>query len=476
MSDFKFACPACGQRLSANDDYVGHQINCPSCQAAITVPPNPSAPPAEPVRSSIAIATPPGMPPPPAPPKVARLSVSALNEQPDHAAGASSDLARLGMAGYQSHKVLKTKKSYSGVMTAVVAVVLIAGSAYLNRDWLQAKWKSWRGPTAEEKAAVAAAAAAAAKPVEPPELTASEIMQKVVQVYKGLPSFTSTVKSTAIIDLSAVSPALAAAGPKTVSSEITLKMNKPLSFRVDMTTLTATSNATVMGWDAGNGAFLQSGSRRTKVASEDELFSRFTSGSSIGLNVGVGDIIRLFLDGTKPGLDDPNIQWARGTDAKLNDQQCYVLAGTVKLQPVMIWVNRRTFLIPQTSIVLQAVMTNSASLDDDQMKAALKDWQRALVKLYRLDDAQIKEELKAENNGKDPTLLQVDTVKKWRKTTSTVVDMYDNIQTNITIAMTDLVPAAPVAPARATAPEPMQGGGGGAVGGGGGRGGGRRGR
>ena len=47
MSDFKFACPACGQRLSANDDYVGHQINCPSCQAAITVPPNPSAPPAE---------------------------------------------------------------------------------------------------------------------------------------------------------------------------------------------------------------------------------------------------------------------------------------------------------------------------------------------------------------------------------------------------------------------------------------------
>jgi len=413
------------------------------------------------------------MPPPPAPPKVARLSVSALNEQPDHAAGASSDLARLGMAGYQSHKVLKTKKSYSGVMTAVVAVVLIAGSAYLNRDWLQAKWKSWRGPTAAEKAAAEKAAAAAAKPVEPPELTAAEIMQKVVQVYKGLPSFSSTVKSTAMIDLSAVSPALAAAGPKTVSSELTLKMSKPLNFRVDMTTLTATTNVTVMGWDAGNGAFLQTGSRRTKLASDEDLFSRFTSGSSIGLNVGVGDIIRLFAEGSKPGLDNPDIQWARSTPAKLNDQQCYVLAGTVRLQPVMVWVNQRTFLIPQTSIVLRADMTNLASADDDQIKAALKDWQRALVTLYRLDDAQIKEELKAENNGKDPTLLQVDSVKKWRKTTSTVVDMYDNIQTNITIAMTDLVPAAPVAPPRATAPEPMQGGVGG---GGGGRGGGRRGR
>ena len=217
MSDFKFACPTCGQRLSANDDYVGHQINCPACHAAIMVPANPSAPPAEPVRSSIAIATPPGMPPPPAPPKVARLSVSALGSPAEHAPGAPSDPDRLGMAGYQSHKALKTKKSYSGLITAVVAVVLIGVSAYLNRDWLKAKWKSWRGPTAEEKAA--AAAAAAKPPPPPPEMTASEIMEKVAEVYKELPSFSSTGKSIAMIDLSAVSPALAAAGPKMVSSD-----------------------------------------------------------------------------------------------------------------------------------------------------------------------------------------------------------------------------------------------------------------
>jgi len=445
--------------MSANDDYVGHQINCPSCQAAITVPPNPEA---ELARPSIAIATPPGMPPPPAPPKVARLSVSASNTPQAHAPAPDPD--KLGSAAYQALQTHKPKKNYSGVIAAVLAVLIIGASAYYYRDWLKAKWKDIRGPTAAEKAAAAAAAAEAAKPPPPPpELTAAEIMQKVAEVYKRMPSFSSTGKST-FLDLGAISPAQPAATPKTTSCDITLKMGKPLNFRIDM----ATPTATVIGWSTnGNGDFVQANNRRVRLGSDEELFNRFTSGSSIGITVGVGEIVRLFEEGAKPDLDNPAIEWARGPDATLNGQTNYVLAGTVKLQPVMIWVNRKSFLISQTQVALTAAMTNAAKLDDAQLKTMLKDWQMELVKPYRLDDAQIKEELKAENNGKDPTLLQIANVKKWQKITATVTDTYDSIQTNATFAAADFQPDAP-SPSnmRSGAPQP---GGGGAPGAGGGR-------
>ena len=331
-----------------------------------------------------------------------------------------------GSAIYQAHMAHKPKKSYTGLIFALAAVALIGVSGYLNRDWLTAKWKSLRGPSAAE---IAAANQPPPTPPPPPEMTPVEIMQKVAEVYKAMPSFSSTGKSTAIIDMSAISPALAAAGPKTASSDLTLKMSKPLSFHIEMTTPTATSNVTLMGWSTGNGDFIQSNNRRVQMPSDEDLFSRFTSGSSIGVSVGVGEIIRLFMEGTKPGLDNPGIEWTRTKDENLNSQPCYVLAGMVKLQVVMVWVNRRSFLIPQTRVILVGAAGAAG-----------------------IDDAKIKQELKAENNGKEPTLLQIDTVKKRLKAAGMVTDTYDNIQTNITLAMTDLVPPAPVPAMSAGAP------------------------
>jgi uncharacterized membrane protein YgcG len=107
-----------------------------------------------------------------------------------------------------------------------------------------------------------------------------------------------------------------------------------------------------------------------------------------------------------------------------------------------------------------------------------------------LDDAKIKETLKAQNNGKDPSPLQITIFKNMQKTTGTVTETYSGIKTNVTLAMADFQPPAPVAPvAKApAAAAPGQGGvggygggmGGGGYGGGGGMGGGggggRRGR
>jgi hypothetical protein len=38
MSDFRFACPHCGQRITGDARYKGTEITCPACQKSLTVP------------------------------------------------------------------------------------------------------------------------------------------------------------------------------------------------------------------------------------------------------------------------------------------------------------------------------------------------------------------------------------------------------------------------------------------------------
>jgi DNA-directed RNA polymerase subunit RPC12/RpoP len=38
MPEFKFSCPQCGQHLSGNEQWSGHQIRCPTCATTLTVP------------------------------------------------------------------------------------------------------------------------------------------------------------------------------------------------------------------------------------------------------------------------------------------------------------------------------------------------------------------------------------------------------------------------------------------------------
>jgi hypothetical protein len=38
MSDFRFACPHCGQRIAGDTKYQSQEITCPACQTTLTVP------------------------------------------------------------------------------------------------------------------------------------------------------------------------------------------------------------------------------------------------------------------------------------------------------------------------------------------------------------------------------------------------------------------------------------------------------
>jgi hypothetical protein len=44
MAEFKFSCPQCGQHISGNEQWSGHQIQCPACATTLTVPGAPSPP------------------------------------------------------------------------------------------------------------------------------------------------------------------------------------------------------------------------------------------------------------------------------------------------------------------------------------------------------------------------------------------------------------------------------------------------
>jgi DNA-directed RNA polymerase subunit RPC12/RpoP len=70
MTEFKFLCPECGQKLSGDVAYRGTQIACPTCQKTITIP---AAAPA-PVMPAAGTGVAPGNaapPPPPPPPRSA---------------------------------------------------------------------------------------------------------------------------------------------------------------------------------------------------------------------------------------------------------------------------------------------------------------------------------------------------------------------------------------------------------------------
>ena len=377
MSDFKFACPGCGQRIAVNDNYVGHQINCPACQAPIVVPANPAAPAAPVViKTSLGAGIPTAAPPPPGAPT--KLGIAATSTAHAHSSVPVPAPSQQGSAAYRAHTARKPEKSYSGLIVGVVAVALIGLSAFLNRGTLESKWKAWHGPSPAE---VAATNKPPPPPPPPPELTAAEIMEKVVAVYKEMPSFVATNRATAVMDMSAISPALAAAGPKTTNETMTLKMSKqPPGFRIDMTIPTALTNITLTGWSVGAGDFVQANNKRAKVASHDDLFNRFNAGASAFVTVGMGDIVRLFTEDTSGDLAKAGLEWTRQKDERLSGQACYVLAGTVRFQNVLLWVNRKTFQIAQTRVVLDG-------------KSPLAD----------MDDAQIKEAWKAQNNGKEPS-------------------------------------------------------------------------
>jgi hypothetical protein len=336
-----------------------------------------------------------------------------------------------GSARFEALQARKAKKSHTGLIAGVSAVVVIGVAAFFCRGWITAKWNNYRGTPAAEEAATNQ------PPPPPPELTVEEIWQHVGAAYKGLPSLSATGKSVTVLDMSQANPAAAGAGTQSLPADLTIKLGRPDNYRVDVDQQLGPATMSSVGWSAGKGDFLMVNNKRMKEPSSGPVLSGMGAG-------GAAMMANLFFHSGGEVPSYAGMGWSRTNGAPIPGQPCYVLVGTMVLRPTLIWVSKKTFLIHQLQVVLEG-KTNAVDMDD----------------------AKIKEALMAANDGQPVTPAQITqfkaTMKAMSKIKGTITDTFKDFQTNASLAISDFEPAPSGA---APAAQPRGGGAGGGIGGG----------
>jgi hypothetical protein len=122
MADIKFSCPHCGQHISCEELWCGHQIQCPACQNNLMVPHAPPPP---------AAAVPgPAVTEPPVP------------SRPKLAAG-SCQAAHLAVAGAvpQRQRVARPPKARNSLLQFAVSAVVLGLLAWAGLVFLPPLFK-----------------------------------------------------------------------------------------------------------------------------------------------------------------------------------------------------------------------------------------------------------------------------------------------------------------------------------------------
>jgi DNA-directed RNA polymerase subunit RPC12/RpoP len=114
MADFKFTCAHCGQEIELDELWSGHQIQCPTCQKEVTVPPKPDAPP----HATFAAAK----------PGQARLSIGA-----SHAERSATARPVAPQAALLEQKLAQAKQGQKGsykkwIAPSILVIALIVGA------------------------------------------------------------------------------------------------------------------------------------------------------------------------------------------------------------------------------------------------------------------------------------------------------------------------------------------------------------
>jgi len=163
MADFRFTCAHCGQEIELDELWTGHQIQCPSCQQELTVPPKP-APAGGGLRAGFAAAK----------PGQSRLSIGASQTE-----RSTTTRAVAPQAAALEQKLASAKGGQSGaamkwIVTGVVVVVLGVGG-YMGypyvKDWLAKRSEAAKqaSTAATQEVTTATAPDAAAAPAPEPE-------------------------------------------------------------------------------------------------------------------------------------------------------------------------------------------------------------------------------------------------------------------------------------------------------------------
>jgi DNA-directed RNA polymerase subunit RPC12/RpoP len=158
MADFKFTCAQCGQEIELDELWTGHQIQCPTCQKEITVPPKPDAPP----HATFAAAK----------PGQARLSIGQSHAERSAAERPVAPQAAALEQQLAQAKAGQKTSPMKWIMPVVVVIVLGVGG-YLGypyvKDFLAKRSEAAKQASSTNTQEVATATAPEAAPAPAPE-------------------------------------------------------------------------------------------------------------------------------------------------------------------------------------------------------------------------------------------------------------------------------------------------------------------
>jgi hypothetical protein len=353
MSEFKFSCPNCQQNIQATSEYSGLQINCPACHAPMVVPAAPDAP----------------------APAGHHLSMAAAKPHAQSSASAA--------ATFYSAQTVRKKKSKTGLIVGLSLGACAVAAAIIFGPTLMKKFKHGDQPDAAAQAA--AQAATNTPPPRPPELTTVEIMQNVGDTYKGMTDYSAQAKTVASLDMSALLPGKT--GPVAINTTSSMQLGRTNNYRLEWEQTSAGTTIKGAAWSSGKGNFVGYGPVAPGKVKTRQL-ALLPAASSFILSGGIADIF--YSDTNNLAADVKDFTKTNG--ASLNGQDCYVLAGEQNHLSVLVWVNKKTFLINQIEVTLSG----------------------------KIDQAELKKLPVAERN----VMVTMSKIK------GTITETYDNIRTN----------------------------------------------
>jgi hypothetical protein len=346
MSEFKFSCPNCQQNIQATPEHSGLQINCPSCQTPLIVPQAPGEPAPHGPRLAMAPAAPHGP---------AAIPVRYMGPP------------------------TRKKKSMTGqiagwsIGACVVAALLIFGPA---------AWKKYIKP--KENAGLEQAATNAAPPPPPPELTTQEILQNANDAYKNLSDYAATAQTVAALDMSALAPGQPVMN---MTSHSSLQLGRTNFYRLDWEQNALGRVTTGAAWNAGKGDFSGSGQIPAK-----KVKTRLEAMAPASASLVLSALIAETFFSTTNSIFDKSGEFTKTNAASPNGQPCYALLGEVNHQTLLLWINKKSFLISQVEVILGG----------------------------KMDEAELKKLPSAQRNA----------MAMMSKLKGTITETYDNIQTN----------------------------------------------
>jgi DNA-directed RNA polymerase subunit RPC12/RpoP len=168
MADLKFTCSHCGQEIECDELWSGREIQCPTCQKELTVPPKPDAPP----HAALAAAK----------PRQARLSIDQT-----HAERIATTRAVAPQVAALEQQLAAARAGQKGnpmkwVTTGAVVVVLAVGG-YFGYGYFT-DWQAKRSEAAKQAASNAATqqVASATAPEAAPAATAAAAPEKELPI------------------------------------------------------------------------------------------------------------------------------------------------------------------------------------------------------------------------------------------------------------------------------------------------------